>query len=311
MFVHLHWHSHYSLLEGLGKPWNIIEKAKQLWMEAITISDYWAMFWAVEFYKLGKKAWIKTIIWVDICVVPQMSKKENNEKPFYLTLLAKNYDWYLNLMKIVSIANLEWLHIRPRIDINILQKYSWWILGFMWWENSQIWNMISAWESESKLIDLIDLYKNILWEENFLLEIIAQDYMKMINLKNINQTILNLAEKTATTLIVNNNFHYLNKDDKEAFEVAWCIKDGLIIFDQTRKKIHWEFYIMSEEEIVQTLRKNKFEDNLIEKLISNNKEISNKITLEIPLWNILFPQYESPENIKQLYEENKGTIVSE
>lgn len=311
MFTHLHWHSHYSLLEGLWKPIAIIEKAKQLWMSAITISDYWAMFWAVEFYKLWKKAWIKTIIWVDICIVPQMTKKESNEKPQYLTILAKDYQWYLNLMEIVSLANLEWLNIKPRIDINTLQKYSKWLIWFMWWENSQIWDMILSNESTQKMIDLISMYQDLFWKENFLLEIIVQDYMKILKLKTINETILNLAEKTDTTLIINNNFHYLNKDDKEAFEVAYCVKEWMIIYDQTRKKVHWNFHIMSEEEIVEILKKNKFDEQLIQKLIENNQKIVDSITLEIPLWNILFPKYESPEDIKKLYEENKDQIVSD
>lgn len=308
MFTHLHWHSHYSLLEWLWKPASIIEKAKSLEMTNIAITDYWAMFGAIEFYKLSKKAWINAIIWVDILFVPNILKKDPNEKINYITLIAKNFEWYENLLQITSIANLKWSNPKPRIDLENIEKYSNWLIWFMWWENSLIWQMILANEPEKKIIELIWIFKTI-FNNNFYLEIIAQNHSENPNLRLINNNLFDLSQKSDTKLIVNNNFHYINKQDKQALDVAWCIKDWLLFYDQNRKKIIWDYHIFSEEEIRNTLISNWYNEQTINELINNNNSIAQEINLNIPLGEILFPIYESPQNIKELFEKNINKTV--
>lgn len=308
MFIHLHWHSHYSLLEWVWQPANISNKAKELWMNAIAITDNSAMYWAIEFYK---KAWsdkFKPIIWVELSIVNNISQKDINEKIYNIVLLVKNYEWYQNLMKIVSIANLKWFHNVARIDMWILQENIGWLIWFMWWQNSQIWEMINSWDNNSKIIEKLTQYKKIFWDGNFYLEIIAQDYNKEKLLQKINNSILALSKESQIPLIVNNNYCYINSSDKEAYEVLLCIKDWWYINSWDKKIIKWDYHIFSEDEIRSVLDKNGFEKTLVDEMIANNCKIAEFIELKIPLYQLLFPKYESPEYIKKLYEQHKDWL---
>ncbi len=272
-------------------------------MDSIAITDIWWLYWAIEFYEIAKKNNIKPIIGVEISIVNNILKKDLNEKFYNITLIAQNYEWYENLLKLVSIWNLDWFNNFARIDIDLLKKYSNWIIGFMWWIDSQIWQMIISKENQSKIIEYINMYKQIFWENNFLLEIIVQDYKKEKELKQINDKMIELSQQTNTKLIVNNNYHYINKEDKEAYEILLCIKDWKFINSPDIQKISWDYHIASEQEIIETLKNNWFEDLFISELIDNNYNIAKSIDLKIELGKILFPKYESSENIKKLYEE--------
>lgn len=309
MFIHLHWHSHYSLLNWLGDPDRIIQTAKKIWMDTIAITDYWTMYWAIEFFELAKRNEIKPIIWMEIYQVSDIKKQETKDSRNNLVLLAKDLDWYHNLIEISSIANLEWFFEVPRTDMKILKKYSKWLIAFMWWEDSQIGKMILAKEDDKRIIEIIKEFKEIFWEENFILELVIQDYLKKINTRKVNDKIIELAEKTNTKLIINSNFHYPEKTDKDAYEALICIKNWTLFTDPTRKKTVWSYHILSQEEIIEMLEKNKFEKDFIDKLMQNNIDIANKITLEIPLHNLYFPDYKSPADIEKLYEKHKNTLL--
>lgn len=311
MFIHLHWHSHYSLLEWLGSIGKIVDKAKSLEMEAIALTDYNAMYWAVEFYKAAKKAWIKWIVWLEIGMVQNIQKKDLKEISYNIVLLAQTLDGYQNLMEIVSDANIKWFLNKPTIDISILKDHSKGLIAFMWWEKSLIGQMIMAKDDEKKIIEMIETYKDLFWKDNFFLEITAQDYKKDPKFKLLNDTLISLAEKSSTTMIINNNFHYINKDDKEAYEVLLCIKEWKYIHDSTRPRISQEQHIFTEAEIIDVMVKNWYEESFIQWLIQNNLTVSQSIDMKIPLWQILFPRYESPEYIKEIYEKCKDWLVDE
>lgn len=309
MFIHLHWHSHYSLLEGLWEPKEIINKAAELWMNAISITDYNWMYWAIEFYEIAKKKSIKPIIWVEISVCNDINTKTNNEIFNSIVLIAKNNKWYENLLKIVSIWNLEWYNGFARIDFKNLKTHSEWIIWFTWWELSFLWNLIINNEPDKKIHELINNLKDAIWKENFYLEVVAQDHEKNKNIWKINNRILKNHKFIETEIITNNNFHYINNEDKEAYNVLWNIKKWTqFSLDQQDKR---ELHILSESEIINILKNNLIDDETIKNLISNNLKISESIEVNLDLWKILFPKYESPKHIKELYETNKDTIECE
>ena len=107
MFVHLHGHSHFSLLEGIGKPRDILMKAQELKMPAIALTDYNGLYGALEFYKTAQAEDIKPIIGVELSLVQDITVKPKDELPYFIVLLAKNEKGYQNLLKLVSHANLE------------------------------------------------------------------------------------------------------------------------------------------------------------------------------------------------------------
>ena len=125
MFIHLHTHSHYSLLDGLGTPDQLIAEAKKQGATALALTDHGNMYGAIEFYQKCKKADIKPIIGVEAYIsLSSLTEKNVREKPYHLILLAENNEGYKNLLKLTTIAHLEGFYYKPRIDWATLKKYS-------------------------------------------------------------------------------------------------------------------------------------------------------------------------------------------
>ena len=309
MFTHLHWHSTFSFLEWIGKVPQLLGKAKDLWMQSIAITDYNWLFSAVSFYKEAKDKWIKPIIWVELWFVIDIETNYDEKNIWNICIIAKNWKWYESLVKLVSFANTEWLKGKQKIDIKTLKKYSDWIIVFAGWVKSWIGKLIENNEKDEKIIEILNMQKDVVWGENIFLEIVAQNYEKVKTLNKINDKLLEISKITNIECIVNNDFHYINKEDKPAWEIALAIKDGHKIYDDNRRKPEWDFHIFSEEEIRQTLQANSFENELIDKLISTNNKIAENIETKIELWQSLFPNYESPEDIIQIYEKYKDELI--
>lgn len=307
MFIHLHWHSHYSLLKAYWTIDKILEKVQKLGMNSVAITDYNNMHWIIEFYEKATKLWINPIIGVELWIVSDYNSTWEDIKN--ITLLAKNLDWYKSLLKLVSFANIKWYEDKPKIDFKVLETYKDWLIGFMWWTKSQLWNMVLLWEEDDKLLEKIKIYQNILWKENFFLEIIAQDHKLSPNLKIINNKIIELATKTWTELIVNNNFHYIEKSDKDAYEILKYIKKWWRVDSNYTPELKQDYSILNEEEVINILKGNWFHDVFISGLIENNLKIANQIKLEISLWTTLFPNYKSDKKIEEIYLKNKNNLI--
>lgn len=169
--------------------------------------------------------------------------------------------------------------------------------------------MIALDEKESKMIEIIHLMQDIIGKENVYLEIIAQDYSETTESKKVNEFLLALGEKENINCIVDNNYFYPASTDKQAREVALAIKDGLKIYDEGRRKPKGQFHIMSEKEIRTILETNGFEKKTINQLIENNENIADQIDIEIDINQALFPNYETPDDVKTLYEKYKDDLV--
>lgn len=169
--------------------------------------------------------------------------------------------------------------------------------------------MIALDEKESKMSEIIHLIQDIIGKENVYLEIIAQDYTETAESKKVNELLLALAEREQMSCVVDNNYFYPSSTDKQAREVALAIKDGLKIYDESRRKPKGQFHIMSEDEIRQILENNGFEKPLINKLIETNNKIAGSIKTDIELNQTLFPNYETPEDVQELFDKYKDGLV--
>ena len=169
--------------------------------------------------------------------------------------------------------------------------------------------MIALDEKESKMIEIINLIQDTIGKENVYLEIIAQEYTETTESKKVNEMLLEIAKKEDIACVVDNNFFYPSKTDKQAREVALAIKDGLKIYDENRRKPKGQFHIMTEEEIREILEHNGFEKQIINHLIETNNTIADGITTSIDLNQTLFPNYETPEDVREIYEQYKDTLV--
>ncbi len=311
MFIHLHWHSTFSFLEAIGKPKHIIAKAKSLGMNAIAITDYNWMYGSVNFYLWAGDEGIKPIIWSELGFVLDINSVTNPKTIGNIVLIAKNDIGYHSLMELVSFANQQWVKFKPKIDTSILKEKSEWIIAIIWWDESRLGRMVLNWEPEDKIIEIIKMIKDILWNDNVFLEMTAQDESIMSNVKKINSQILFFSKKTNTECVISNNYFYPNKDEKEAWEMALAIKDGYKMYDEVRRKPKWAYHIMDEEEIVEIMTWNGYDEKQISDWIGNNNKIAESIDVKIQLWQYLFPNYENPEDVKELYEKHKDELVVE
>lgn len=310
-FTHLHGHSTFSFLEAIGKPAAIINKAKELWMSAIAITDYNGMYGMVKFYQIAKDVGIKPIIGVELGFVMDINSQIPDQHIGNIVIIAKNKEGYQSLMELTSFANKEGIKGKPKIDLQALKTFWREIICLFGWANSWIGKMIALDEKESKMIETIHLMQDIVGKENIYLEIIAQDYDETTESKKANEFLISLGEKEEIMCVVNNNYFYPSSGDKQAREVALAIKDGLKIYDEWRRKPKGKFHIMNEEEIRKILEDNGFEKKTINQLIENNEIVADKIDIEIDLNQALFPNYETPEDVKHLYDTYKDQLVVE
>ncbi len=308
-FVHLHGHSTYSFLESIGKPKEIIAQAQEIGMKAIAITDYNGCYGLVDFYKQGKSADINAIMWVELGFVLDIHSKIQEKDIGNICFLAKNEQWYHNILKLASFANIEWLGDVRKVDIGAIQKFSEDTLVFMWGEKSWIGKMILNNEKEEKITDIIKLLIEIYTEKNIFLEIIAQDYTIMPHIKKINNTLLQIADQLHLQTIVSNNYHYIHKSDKDAREMALAIKDWYKMYDEQRRKPKGNYHIATEHEIKMIMKKNWFSDTQIQTMMDQTQTIADNCKVEIELRKTLFPNYETPEDIQELYQKyEKGLI---
>src|SRR3989338_8147906 len=163
-FVHLHSHSEYSLLDGLSKIPKLVAKVKELGMDAIAITDHGVLYGAIEFYKECKEAGIKPIIGVEMYVAKRSYKDKEGKldaEPYHLTVLAKNYQGYLNLMKLTTIAHCEGYYYRPRIDKKLLKEFSQGLIGLSGCPSGEFIRSLQD-ENYKKAEEIIKSYQEIL-----------------------------------------------------------------------------------------------------------------------------------------------------
>ncbi len=284
-FCHLHVHTKYSLLDGLCDLDNLIKKAKTLGQDAIAITDHGNMFGVIEFYKCAKKNDIKPIIGCEVYVASKSRfEKDPNEKYNHLILLCKNNEGYHNLMKLVSLGSIEGYYYKPRVDYELLMKYSEGIVcltACLYGAFSQALIQNDTSEAEDVLLTLKKIYKDDLYVE-------LQDH----NLKE-QRMILNkqieLANKHNIKVVATNDVHYIEKSDSFYQEVLMCIQMQKTLEDEDRMKFGSdELYLKSEEEMLDLF-------SYVKEAVYNTKEIADKCNVEIEFGKYHLPKYTLPE----------------
>lgn len=308
-FTHLHWHSTFSFLEAIWTPKKIVAKAKELWFSAVAITDYFAMYWAIQLYEAAKENEIKPIIWAELWFVLDINWFNKVDEIWNICLIAKDTEWYQNLMKMVSVANQQWIAWKPKIDISTLWENGKWIIAFMGWEESWIWKMIIRSESDDKIMELVKMIQEKIWKENVYFELIAQN--EGSTLKKINSKVLTLAKANWISVITWNVYNYINKWDKDAREMALAIKDNKRMFDSDRRKPEWDFYLMTWDEIKEILVWNWYDESDVDERITMNNKIAAEIDIKINMWQWLFPNYQTPEDIAEIYNSIKDSLISD
>jgi len=220
-FVHLHNHSEYSLLDGLSKLKPMVERTRELGMDALAITDHGALYGAINFYKICKEAGIKPIIGCEIYIAQGSRHERTVEDKDYnhLILLAKNITGYRNLMKIVSISQLEGFYYKPRTDIKLLDEYREGLICLSSCLNGYVSEpLMTGHEAEAvkRALKLRDIYG-----EDFYLEL--QRHPNIDDQEKLNQKLIEISKKHALPIVATNDNHYIKKEDAEAQEILLCI----------------------------------------------------------------------------------------
>lgn len=288
MFVHLHTHSHYSLLDGLGTVDQLIEKAKEQNATALALTDHGVMYGAIEFYQKCKKAGIKPIIGVEAYITPgDLHEKNKKEKPYHLILLAKNNEGYKNLLKLTTIAHLDGFYYKPRLDWPTLKKHNEGLIATTACLNGPLSRHLKAGQNktaEKNLKILIDTFG----KDNVYLEMQHRNMEEQIL---VNKEMKKMAEKYNLPLIATNDIHYINSDDDEAHDVLICIQTKHKKADQDRMSYLGEDYSMYTQEKFMKF----FSDS--PEAIANTQKLADRCELEIELGKIQLPYYELPEGV--------------
>ncbi|MFZ3054924.1 MAG: DNA polymerase III subunit alpha [Minisyncoccales bacterium] len=288
-FTHLHLHSHYSLLDGLSKIDDIIDKVKELGMDSVALTDHGTMYGVIEFYQKAKAKGIKPIIG---CEVYEAERTMDDKTPgldgkrFHLILLCKNETGYKNLVKIVTEAHLRGFYYKPRVDLELLEKHADGLIACSACLQGKIPHLLLAGKKEEAEAMALR-YEKIFGKGNFYLEL--QDHPGIPEQKKANNLIIELSKKTGIPLVATNDSHYVNKDDAEAQDILMLINTGADINDETRlSMLGDDFSIKSTEEMVES-----FKDSL--EAISNTQKIVEACNLELKLGEFKLPYFDVPE----------------
>ncbi|MEK7139219.1 MAG: PHP domain-containing protein [Patescibacteria group bacterium] len=233
-FVHLHTHSHYSLLDGLSKVPQLVAKAKEYGMSAIALTDHGAMYGVVEFYQKCTKAGIKPIIGVEAYVAPngRLNKRPRiDEVRYHLVLLVKNATGYQNLLKLTSRAHLEGFYYKPRIDWELLEEYHEGLIALSACVQGEIPQSILAGDA-AKTEELIKRFQRVFGPDNFYLEL--QHHPTMPEQTIVNAALKEWGKKLNVALVATADTHYIEPADAEAQDVLLCLQMKKLKSDPNR-----------------------------------------------------------------------------
>lgn len=288
-FSHLHTHSHYSLLDGLPKIDHLLDYAKSLGMDALAITDHGVLYGAVEFYQKAKAKGIKPVIGEEFYLA--FEKKEDrraniDDKRYHLVLLAKNNQGYENLVKLTTEAWLKGFYYKPRIDEELLEKYSQGLICLSGCLRGKIHQLILK-KRVDEAENLALKYQEIFGKNNFYLEI--QHHPNLKEQQKVNEVLISFSKKLKIPLVATNDVHYLKSEDAEAQDILMLINTGAKLDDPERltmKADNFSFY--SQEKM-----KEFFKDT--PEAIENTEKIVTLCNFEFKIGKINFPIFEIPD----------------
>lgn len=292
-FTHLHVHSHYSLLDGLGKVPNLINHAKEMGMESLALTDHGVLYGAVEFTKTAKKAGIKPVIGCELYVAPRTIQDKVNRidtTPYHLLVLCKDKTGYQNLLKLVSIAHLEGYYYKPRVDKDLLKKYSEGLICM----TACLAGEVSRAASQNDIDGAekaIRSYLDIFGPDRFFLEL--QHHPEIARQNTSNKILIELGKKLNIPIVATNDVHYLNYEDAEAQDALLCIQTGRFMSETDRMtmKENGKFIDIS------MVSPEKMAENFAETpdAISNTQLVVDQCNFEMELGKYIFPPFPLPE----------------
>ncbi len=288
-FTHLHVHTEYSLLDGSSKIKELIHQTKELGMDSIAITDHGAMYGVIDFYKAARAEGIKPIIGCEIYVTMgsrfDKDSRKGEHRYYHLVLLAENNTGYHNLMKIVSRGFTEGFYYKPRVDYEVLERYSEGLIALSACLAGEVATYIREDHYEKAKETALRL-QDIFGKEHFFLEL--QDHGISEQTK-VNTALLRMSKETGIELVATNDIHYTYKEDAEAHDILLCIQTGKKVQDEDRMRYEGgQYYLKSPEEMQRLFP-------YAAQALENTEKIAQRCNVEIVFGEQKVPKYEVPQ----------------
>ena len=288
-FTHLHVHTHYSLLDGLGKIDDILDRVKELGMDSIAITDHGTMYGVPEFYDKAVQRGIKPILGCETYLAPNGRKNKQagiDDTRYHLTLLARNNTGYRNLMKLVTLANLEGFYYKPRIDMEILKKYSEGIIGMSGCVQGEISQLVIGGKYETAKKKALE-YQEIFGKGNYYLEL--QHLPNLEKQKIANDGLTKISKETGVPVVATADLHYIYPEDSAIQDILVCIQTGKKINDENRLSMtDHKLHLKTQEEMWENF-------GHIPEALENTQKIADKCDVSIKFGETLLPSFDVPE----------------
>ncbi len=315
-FVHLHTHTEYSLLDGSNKIKEYVKRVKELGMDSAAITDHGVMYGVIDFYRAAKEAGIKPIIGCEVYVAPNSRfDKEltgGEDRYYHLVLLAENNEGYQNLMKIVSKGFTEGYYYRPRVDMEVLNKYHNGIIALSACLAGEVARNISKGLIEEAKKAAIK-YRDCFGKDNYFLEL--QDH-GIPEQKSVNTALLNISRELNIPLVATNDVHYTYAEDEKPHDILLCIQTAKKLTDTDRMRYEGGQYYVKSEEDMKTLFPYAWE------AVENTQYIADRCNVDIEFGVTKLPRFEVPDGhdswgylnelclqgLKERYPNDDGTL---
>ena len=297
-FVHLHCHSHYSLLDGAATIPRLLDRAKDHGMNALALTDHGNLHGALQFYQAAKERGINPIIGYEAYIAPdsrfEKTSGKMKESSYHLTLLAKNRVGFQNLMQMSSAAYLEGFYFKPRIDRELLEQHQEGIVCLSGCLSSEFSRMLlNGHGNDHNLDQAIEVAQwfHRIFGDRFFIEIMnnGMELQRMVT-----DGAVDVARQLGIPMVATNDVHYVDQADADAQDVMLCINTGRFRTDTTRMKMDGqEYYLRSQEEMYRSF-------SGLEEAVSRTQEIADSVDIDLKLGERHFPTFEPPQELSSM-----------
>ena len=288
MFTHLHTHTEYSMLDGLSRLEPLVQRASELGMDSLAITDHGGMYGAIDFYQLAKSEGVKPIIGCEMYVAPGSRHDRNPDErsPYHMTVLAKNYTGYQNLVKLVTRSHLEGFYYKPRVDREILERFSEGLVVMSGCPSGEVPSLITQGR-------LDDARATASWYR----EVFGDYYLEFMRhgdvpeLPQINEGLYTIHQDLGIPIVATNDSHYILEEHARLQDILICIHTNTNVEDGRRLRMEEPSYYLKSPEEMAAL----FQD--MPDAVANTQVIADKCDLNIDFSQLRLPLYPVPEGV--------------